>query len=728
MATGESRKSPSRLILFPLLVLLVGIPVSFALYVMVQNSVAKVAQLQFEREAEAANNVLDNRLHSYSHVLYAMRALFDSEEPVRRDRFHRFVNSLDVQNRYPGFMSLNFAAYVPAAKKGDFEASVRGDTSIEPRGYPKFSIKPPGDRPEYFVITYLEPMAGYEFAFGLDLTANPMASDREKVADAARRGRDTGRLFASAQPLRVKKDKEVIYLAMRLAIYKPGKPVDTVARRRDAYIGSVGAAFDVESVIRAALSLDVLRRIRCKLYDAGLASDHERADLRRERRLLFDSRSILELAATPISDDGDRAMLVHSDRIIMADRVWELEYSASRDTIISEVDKRLPLLALIGGLLTTFLLFGIVYSLANSRRRAEAMAADITRDLRDSERGLAEAQRMARLGNWALDPANWTMHWSEETYRLFGLRAFSSPQTYALFLQRVHPEDREVVDQALRRALANKEDASFEHRIVLPHGRVRWVHTLAKPSTPNRQGRIPGIVMDITERKHAEMDLKHSHEQLQGLSRQLVDAQESERRRISAELHDVVGQNLTALSINLDIVKEQVAGDNSAAIGERLADSARLLQSTSEAIENVMAALRPPMLDDYGLLPALEWYAEQFAARTGIQVKVSGDDGPRVPPAAEIALFRVVQEALNNVAKHAHAKNVQVCIERDGATCVVSVTDDGAGIEATRSAVPRRRPGLGMITMRERMQAIGGSVSVRGAAGHGTRVEMRVPC
>jgi len=143
----------------------------------------------------------------------------------------------------------------------------------------------------------------------------------------------------------------------------------------------------------------------------------------------------------------------------------------------------------------------------------------------------------------------------------------------------------------------------------------------------------------------------------------------------------------------------------------------------------VMSELRPPMLDDYGLLPALQWYASQFSSRTGVYVKVDGDDGmQRLTPAAEIALFRVAQEALTNVAKHARAKNATIRIEWKSSHCVMSVSDDGAGLSSTSESTPRRRPGLGMVIMRERVEAVGGTITIEGHSGNGTRVELRVPC
>jgi signal transduction histidine kinase len=190
-----------------------------------------------------------------------------------------------------------------------------------------------------------------------------------------------------------------------------------------------------------------------------------------------------------------------------------------------------------------------------------------------------------------------------------------------------------------------------------------------------------------------------------------------------------VGQNLTALSISVDILKTQLPGNGNEAFRSRLDDAAALLESTAGAIENVMSDLRPPMLDDYGLLPALQWYANEFSGRTGIEVTVEGDERTeRLMQASEIALFRIMQEALNNVAKHAHAGRVHITLVRSGTQFIMSMSDDGVGIDVASNTDSSRRPGLGMVTMRERTQAVGGRFEIGAASGRGTRVVVRIPC
>jgi signal transduction histidine kinase len=157
-------------------------------------------------------------------------------------------------------------------------------------------------------------------------------------------------------------------------------------------------------------------------------------------------------------------------------------------------------------------------------------------------------------------------------------------------------------------------------------------------------------------------------------------------------------------------------------------DSGALLESTIETIANVMYELRPPMLDDHGLAAALDWHARGFSTRTGITVAVRGTYPPeRLPPQVEIALFRIAQEALNNVAKHARARRVEIALDHANGECTMSVQDDGIGFDGVVATRDKPNPGLGMVTMRERSQAIGGRFEVRTLPGGGTRLTVRVP-
>ena len=219
--------------------------------------------------------------------------------------------------------------------------------------------------------------------------------------------------------------------------------------------------------------------------------------------------------------------------------------------------------------------------------------------------------------------------------------------------------------------------------------------------------------------------IAHQNERLEAakVSRRLVEVQETERRVLANDLHDLVGQKLAALSINLNIVKIASAPSMAAGMGARLNDSLKLVEETIESIRNVMTELRPAVLDDYGLTPVLRWYAEQFAKRTGVVTTVV-EQGPtrRLSPAVEEAFFRIAQEALTNVAKYARAGKVTVTFDTTSDVSRLAIADDGCGFDSSTSKQPAKDHGWGLMIMRERAGAVGAELSVESAPGRGTRV------
>jgi PAS domain S-box-containing protein len=714
----------------PWVVLAIGIPTTIWLYAEIDRAVESVARLRFERKAADAKAVIQNRIRFYEDILHALKALLASQGSVTRAQFHTFVESLELRKRYPGFDLVNFATYIPGEKKAAFEESVRNDRSLDPNGYPDFKIKPPGDRPEYFVLVYLEPMKGYDFAFGLDLGANPGVADPQALAATQRAARDSGRLSASGLPIRVKGPVPYTGLAMRMPVYRSDLPQKTVAERRAAYIGSVGAGFNVDNLMSGVLDADTARYMRFSLVDVGAAeSALETPSGNRTERLLYDSGRIDHAVVTGASD-GSHAFFERSLETEVGGRVWEIRFAARKDAIISRVDALSPSAVLVSGLLSSLLLAGLFYSAASSRSRAMAIANDMTRDLQENRALLNDAQKLSHVGCCQYDPSEGRLVWSEELYRIHGVDPAMFVPTYDSAMKLVHPDDRAAWRAALTHALRARAPFAAEFRIVRPDGSVRDLRTLGEviPDGSGETASLLWSVLDITEQKRTEDALRTSAKQLTALSRRLVEVQETERRQLSRELHDRVGQNLTALSINLNILRTALARSGKGEDLPRLDDSAALLESTVESIGNVMAELRPPMLDDYGLLPALHWYARDFTRRTAVKVEVFGHDlSVRLPPDIEITLFRIAQEALTNVAKHAHARRVQIELDQADGHCLMTISDDGVGIDAGSAAAARDRPGLGMVNMRERTQAVGGRFSVRSAAGGGTQIAIEVP-
>ena len=228
---------------------------------------------------------------------------------------------------------------------------------------------------------------------------------------------------------------------------------------------------------------------------------------------------------------------------------------------------------------------------------------------------------------------------------------------------------------------------------------------------------VLGIVRDITARKRAEAERER-----------LVETQELERRQIARELHDQVGQSLTGLSINLNIINTQLSPESRRKVASRLQDSLNLVDITVERIRDVMAELRPAVLDDYGLEAGLRWLGKRFTERMGVSTNVySVEVAPRLPLERETALFRIAQEALNNIAKYAQAKQVTLTLEALDERIRLTIADDGIGFDATA----RRQAGTpiswGMSLMRERARGVGGDMSIESIPGKGTAIVAEVP-
>jgi signal transduction histidine kinase len=227
--------------------------------------------------------------------------------------------------------------------------------------------------------------------------------------------------------------------------------------------------------------------------------------------------------------------------------------------------------------------------------------------------------------------------------------------------------------------------------------------------------------------KHqTEAELSRNALQLQALSRRVIEVQESERRRVALELHDELGQALTAVKINLQS-HARFPDQSPAAL---LADSVLIVEQSLQQVRRIALALRPSMLDDLGLAPALRWLGEQSAARHGLEIGFTVCSPElRFAPEVETACFRIVQEALTNVARHARASSVQIALRHHLDVLTLSVEDDGAGFDAgALRAGPGATAGIGLFGMRERATLLGGQLEIRAAAGQGCTLRLRLPC
>ncbi len=217
------------------------------------------------------------------------------------------------------------------------------------------------------------------------------------------------------------------------------------------------------------------------------------------------------------------------------------------------------------------------------------------------------------------------------------------------------------------------------------------------------------------------LDLDRSRHELQRLSSRLVDAQESERRAISRELHDEVGQSLGALLVDLSRLSASLPPDRPE-VKEQVDRMKSVAESSVQAVRNIALLLRPSMLDDLGLGPALEWQGREVSRRSDIEVEVHAEGVPGdLPPEYATTIYRLVQEALNNAVRHSGAKTAKVEVEPSGRRIRVRISDDGRGFD------PKRTRGLGILGMEERVKRLGGDFTVDSAPGRGTAVLAELP-
>ena len=237
------------------------------------------------------------------------------------------------------------------------------------------------------------------------------------------------------------------------------------------------------------------------------------------------------------------------------------------------------------------------------------------------------------------------------------------------------------------------------------------------------------LLDDITERKRAEEKLKATSEQLRALSARLQSAREEEGTRIARELHDELGSALTGLKWDLErldkLCSESANRLDPSRVRERTADMLALMDGTINTVKRIASELRPNLLDDLGLLAGIEWQAQQFEARTGITCQID-TLVPNVDLRREqaTAIFRILQEAMTNVLRHAQATRVNITVAEEAGELVLEIRDNGRGITEDESAAPGS---LGLMGMRERAHLVGGRIDIKGVAGIGTVLTLRVP-
>jgi len=303
------------------------------------------------------------------------------------------------------------------------------------------------------------------------------------------------------------------------------------------------------------------------------------------------------------------------------------------------------------------------------------------------------------------------------------------------FAQLVVPESQPVVLSFLKKVFTATGKQICEATLLRKGAAPFWAGLHGAPvislTTPGKSCRV--AVSDITSLKQAEEAHRRmeamtvANQELKHLSRQVLRAQEEERKRISRELHDIIAQTLTGINVRLANLRKEAAL-NTKGLEGNIARTQQLVEHSVSIVHRFARELRPAVLDDLGLITALHSFVKHFTAETGIHVKLLAlpsveevDDDKRT------VLYRVAQEALNNVARHAQARTIELRLEKLPDAICLTIQDDGKGFQTERASDNKKSERLGLIGMRERLEMVRGSFEIRSAPGKGTTVRAQVP-
>ena len=291
------------------------------------------------------------------------------------------------------------------------------------------------------------------------------------------------------------------------------------------------------------------------------------------------------------------------------------------------------------------------------------------------------------------------------------------------FVDDTVPEEMgRLIVEKYRRVVAAGETLTEIIELDLPTGLRTYYSTITPIYLGGKVHRLIGISRDITELKRVERELQASREQLRGLTARREEVREQERKYIAREVHDELGQILTGLKMNVSLLRHRLS-DADAELQEHLRDTAQLTDRSLEVARNVASALRPASLD-LGIASAIEWLVQRFSGNTGIACSVNVEEGEfATSEQCGIALFRIAQESLTNVARHAQATHIDISLAKDGDDYVLKVRDNGKGFDVAQ----QKLDSFGVVGMRERALMLGGELHIESHPGQGTSIEVRIP-
>lgn len=354
---------------------------------------------------------------------------------------------------------------------------------------------------------------------------------------------------------------------------------------------------------------------------------------------------------------------------------------------------------------------------------------DVSRNFALRQLLAEETNHSQQIGNavktflWSGDPETLNTNWvSKEAQSVLGYWPEHWCKMPNFWLEHVHDDDRETIRLACKNATV--DGARLDYRMKAANGQTVWLHAVLSISESKlRRQELAGVMVDVTARKIAE-------EAMHDLSGRLLRSQDDERRRVARELHDGLGQYLSVMSMNVATLA-RMAQTLTPQQERLLAETADLAETCLRDVRTMSYLMHPPMLDEVGLVSALQWYVTGFSERSNVKVEIdAGEDLKHLPKVVEIAFFRIAQEALTNIYRHSGSATATIRLRNNGDGVELEIEDSGSGLEAELLAGIQAgdggSKGVGIRGMKERMRELGGTLHVLGN-GKGLLIRARVP-